>query len=627
MIDQVPQFMKDQKQWLLWEFQPVIDEKTGKQKIDKDTGKPKFTKVPTHPIGKYEVSAQKISAYQTYEEILKLTVKDKYFTGFAINPKCSDMVFIDLDKIKTKEQQKIADAIIKKFNSYTEISPSGNGYHIYVRGTKKTGDCTNKKTLEIEYYSHGRFATVTGDTTNNLPVIENQEAIDWFEAKFFPKKEKKTVNIIPSPVTSTDQEILDRAFNASNGLKIRSLYEGDTSAHGDDASSADMALACHLAFYTRDSQQIENIMRSSALLRKKWNDHPTYLQEFTITRALETVTETYTPPEEIKPFDTTKPNPFDDTELTFQEIMDLPDRGNVYLADGLIPKGCTIISAPPKSMKSFLMLHLADCLVTENKLFGHFDIEKNQRILLLDRENEPYMIQRRLKKLKVPGNNLITYNNSRETLKKSENREALFAYLRKTRPTIIVIDSMVRFLDGDENSSEMVSTFFNQVITPIKDMNISVIIIHHNNKNPDAKGANKMRGSTDFSAYPDCSIQVSMRKLKGRPVLSITQTDNRHDESLDKFGVEVISEPEHLRFSYLSNIQIENDKVELAKLAIKKFFVLKKNLTRESREDKNYQHYFKDVGYNAFNNALKVLVDEDVIEMTKDGRKHVYNLV
>jgi primase-polymerase (primpol)-like protein len=48
---------------------------------------------------------------------------------------------------------------IDKLNSYTEISPSGTGVHIY---TKAKLPSTGRRKNNIEFYNSGRYFTVTG---------------------------------------------------------------------------------------------------------------------------------------------------------------------------------------------------------------------------------------------------------------------------------------------------------------------------------------------------------------------------------------------------------------------------------------------------------------------------------
>ena len=67
-------------------------------------------------------------------------------------------------------------------------------------------------------------------------------------------------------------EILSKAFAASNGDEIRSLYSGNLGKHASP-SSADMALAGYLAFYCRgDLALLGQLMRESGLCRPKYDE-------------------------------------------------------------------------------------------------------------------------------------------------------------------------------------------------------------------------------------------------------------------------------------------------------------------------------------------------------------------
>src|SRR5262249_54056677 len=75
-------------------------------------------------------------------------------------------------------------------------------------------------------------------------------------------------------VSLDDQELLECAFAASNGSKIRRLWEGDWSEYRSQ-SEADLALATHLAFWTgRDAGRTDAMFRSSGLYREEGSGKP-----------------------------------------------------------------------------------------------------------------------------------------------------------------------------------------------------------------------------------------------------------------------------------------------------------------------------------------------------------------
>lgn len=88
------------------------------------------------------------------------------FVLTAADPYC----VIDIDHCRdaaTGEIEPRAQAVIDRFNSYTEVSPSGTGIHIWMRATKPGGRC---RTGAVEVYSEGRFMTVTDKHLDGTPA-------------------------------------------------------------------------------------------------------------------------------------------------------------------------------------------------------------------------------------------------------------------------------------------------------------------------------------------------------------------------------------------------------------------------------------------------------------------------
>jgi len=76
---------------------------------------------------------------------------------------------IDLDGCRDPESGEIApwvEEIVRFFDSYTEISPSGEGLHILVKGKAPA----SLKRPGIETYSTDRYLTMTGHVVGSLEM-------------------------------------------------------------------------------------------------------------------------------------------------------------------------------------------------------------------------------------------------------------------------------------------------------------------------------------------------------------------------------------------------------------------------------------------------------------------------
>lgn len=77
--------------------------------------------------------------------------------------------------------------IMTACGSYTEVSRSGRGVHILVRGDIPFGGRNNRHGVEI--YKTGRYFIMTGDVLLFPDIRDNQDAIDYVVAAYFADME------------------------------------------------------------------------------------------------------------------------------------------------------------------------------------------------------------------------------------------------------------------------------------------------------------------------------------------------------------------------------------------------------------------------------------------------------
>lgn len=264
-----PQELMELAQWVLWRKEA--------RGVDG-----KITKVPYNPRRPgHKASSTNPHTWGTYTLARKLALSGGYDgIGFVVTP-TDPYVGIDLDHCRdasTGEIDAWALAIVEQMASYTEVSPSGTGLRIFVRGTLPG---TKRRRGAIEMYDRARFLTITGDRLPECPIsVEaRQDALDalCFVA-FFDESDDEYTGIDPAvrhrPATlptMSDAALLETARRAKNGPKFDRLWRGDTSDYAGDTSRADMALCGMLAFYTGpDMQRIDSLFRQSGLVRDKW---------------------------------------------------------------------------------------------------------------------------------------------------------------------------------------------------------------------------------------------------------------------------------------------------------------------------------------------------------------------
>lgn len=226
-------------------------------------------------------------------------------TGLGFILGGSGFVAVDVDHAFEEDGTTLkrdAKRVVEALGTYTELSPSGTGLRLFVRGVKPGPKCRRPLTdgVSVEVYDKDRYVTVTGHRLpgTSAEVADDQALVDRFYERLFPAEAERIRRPMAISPMLSDVDVLDLVRNASNGAPTVALLAGDTSAYENDASRADLALTSRLAFFTQDPVQLDRLFRGSRLMRDKWDENRggrTY-GEMTIDRALDGVEETYTAP-------------------------------------------------------------------------------------------------------------------------------------------------------------------------------------------------------------------------------------------------------------------------------------------------------------------------------------------
>ncbi len=160
LLKNISEELKSEDAWVLWRFEERNGEKPTKN---------------LYQIDRKQASSTDPDTWTTFEAAVEAHKQDGFFDGIGFvfhqnNPYCG----ADIDDV-TEEK---ACRWIDRFDSYTERSPSGNGFHIICKAEVPKGT----KRTEGELYSSGRFFTMTGDVVRDAPVRDAQDAADEFYA-------------------------------------------------------------------------------------------------------------------------------------------------------------------------------------------------------------------------------------------------------------------------------------------------------------------------------------------------------------------------------------------------------------------------------------------------------------
>lgn len=277
----IPEALKTQGTWINW----YLDDTRASS-----SGKP--TKVPYNPILGRQAKTNDPGTWLSFDEALQQFVVGRNYEsakrgvkfavegiGFVVT---GDIVGVDLDKCRdphTGQLQDWATEVVKRFDSYTEISPSKTGIRIICRGEIK-GERNRKGSVEIYDRNSPRYLTITGHILDGsrITVETRQEAIDWLYGEYLYEEPSEAPEASEGhhdcPTSIEDVAIIERCRAAANGDKFAQLFDdGDWELAGyTSQSEADSALAAMIAFWTGpDRDRIARIFADSGLYRPKWD--------------------------------------------------------------------------------------------------------------------------------------------------------------------------------------------------------------------------------------------------------------------------------------------------------------------------------------------------------------------
>lgn len=259
----IPAELKDLRQWVLWDW--------------KDKGNGERTKVPIQVGRTAPASSTDSSTWDTYEDAWAAYV-NQWGAGIGFVFTAEDnYIGVDFDACLVDGVLREPEATwVRLLNSYTEVSPSGTGVKVILRGKLPEGT-RHGFGKGNGIYESGRFFTITGHAYGDLANGAKIRSLQPHELRplldvWFPEQQR-TVTWEPQPERFTDNEVLRKLLNAGNGAKALDLSGGQWEGYYPSKSEADAGLLSMLAFYTGPNPaQLDRLFRSTKLLNEKWDE-------------------------------------------------------------------------------------------------------------------------------------------------------------------------------------------------------------------------------------------------------------------------------------------------------------------------------------------------------------------
>jgi hypothetical protein len=162
--ENIPAELKAIPHWILWDYREKDDE---------------IKKVPVDPKTGALINAHDSKNWLNFTDALKYAKEKNLGLGFDFT-KDLGYIFIDFDHVLENgaiKDQRI-ETIVKNADTFTEISPSGQGLHLFFKCPNFDFDSTRIKGLPIEIYRTARYSTFTGIPYGEFKPIREIEPED-----------------------------------------------------------------------------------------------------------------------------------------------------------------------------------------------------------------------------------------------------------------------------------------------------------------------------------------------------------------------------------------------------------------------------------------------------------------
>ena len=506
-VESIPEELKACNQWVMYRLM----KKPGKVKPDRVPMRANFS----------NASVTNPKTWCSFDDAVS-ALKKKNFNGIGFvftgeDPYCG----IDMDSCvnpKTNIIESWAKDWIDKFASYTELSPSGTGVHIIVKG--KLLSEKGKKKEDYEIYDRKRFFTFTGNiiSPEYSHIEERQEVAEEFYNFITDKQAIKTEIPLPEGQVLSSREIEDvikKAKSAKDGEKFSKLFDGAWEEFVyPSQSEADQALCDLLAYWTDCNPiGIDQLFCKSKLYRDKW-DRDDY-RDSTIGNAI-SITRQQTK-------DDTCSKEEDVTEgFHIIHISDVKHQPMEYQIDRIWPiNSVGIMSGLPGAHKSWLAWEIAVCISSGTKLFGIYECRRG-RVLAFNAEDDPSMVScSRVKaiackkKLDFKNLDLHLIDVPGITLNDSNVQEKLERTIKQHKPDMVIFDSLRKVHSLDEDSASEMSKLLHFIREMNRKYSCSVLLVCHDKKPRRVGGGNRpdqVRGSNALLGWRDNAIFLDMDK-------------------------------------------------------------------------------------------------------------------
>lgn len=410
-VDGIPAELKALPQWVLWKLVPD------------DSGKPR--KLPFQINGQLAKSNDS-TTWATFDAALVAYQRGSWLGIGCMFSKDDPFCGLDFDGCRDPETGAIDDWALDhlgQFVTYTEVSPSGTGFKLWLRGSLpetfsdgkpvETGAQTGKhnrpagpgrggKEPGIEAYDERRFFCVTGNAVDGAPaeISEvNGELHEWFHRTFTPKPSLVQSALATSSSTDDRRKLIERTV-----AYLKELPPAVSGERGHNRAYR-AACVCRCEFGLSHDESWQALQEWNSTCSPPWSEpelrrkldeaakEPVTLRLANAERVQDPDSGIYKPASQIKPAPKAEP-PLALKAITSAELDSGDFTVEFHVEEWIPVHQPGAIGAPSKALKTTTAVAAFMSISTGDSLFGRFPVSVPARCCLISAESGFAALQR-----------------------------------------------------------------------------------------------------------------------------------------------------------------------------------------------------------------------------------------
>lgn len=215
--------------------------------------------------------------------------------------------------------------------------------------------------------------------------------------------------------------------------------------------------------------------------------------------------------------------------INMADLMDKRFQPIQYVIPGIIPEGLTILAAPPKIGKSWLVLDLAYQLATGGEALGAVPVDRARPVLYLALEDTPRRLQDRLRHLEVTDAPEQLYFQTEVDPTEVLDQAREFMLLHHDQAPLVIIDTLGKIAspatsgESDYQRDYRVGGGLKGVADCVAGG--SVIVVHHTRKAMGDDFLDSVSGTQGLAGSADSILVLRRDRNENNGSLSVTSRD------------------------------------------------------------------------------------------------------